>query len=63
MRVATVVLWVGMALCRKCCFSRLCGGLVVSLEKGLLVPKIGLANPFALRNDLELIFPYDIYML
>ena len=35
----------------------------MSLEKGLLVPKIGLANPFALRNDLELIFPYDIYML
>ena len=27
----------------------------VSIEKGLLVPKIGLANPFALRSDLELI--------
>ena len=35
----------------------------MSLEKGLLVPKIGLANPFALKSDLELILPYNINML
>ena len=28
-RVSIVVLWVGMALCGKCHFSRLCGGLVL----------------------------------